>query len=254
MILVIGGTSDSRAIAAELVNRGAPVLVSTATGHGAGLAAGSGIEVVQGRLDREQLRELLDKKSIKALVDSSHPYAELVSQNAAAACEESGIPYIRYSRPREDIPPSPLIETVDSYEEAAARACAAGNTIIAATGSKTAGIFTKGALGSGKRIIFRVIPDPGIIEMLISLGVAPNDIVAMQGPFSEEMNIALIRHCRADVMVTKESGSAGGFLEKARAAEKTGVLLIVVKRPPEPEGAVCTVEQAVSLAIGYIND
>ena len=254
MILVIGGTSDSRAIAGELVNKGAAVLVSTATGHGAGLAAGSGIEVIQGRLDREQMKVLMAARGIKVLVDSSHPYADLVSRNAAAACKESGIPYVRYSRPREEIPRSPLVETVDSYAGAAARACEAGNTIIAATGGKTAGVFTEEAAGRGKRIIFRVIPDPGTIKRLIGLGVAPGDIVAMQGPFSEEMNTALIRHYRAEVMVTKESGSSGGFLEKVRAAEKTGVLLIVVRRPPEPEEAVCTVDQAVRLALVYIND
>lgn len=254
MILIIGGTSDSRAIAGELAKKGAAVLVSTATGHGAGLAAGSGIEVVQGRLDRDQLMVLMAARGIKVLVDSSHPYAEMVSRNAAAACGASGIPYIRYSRPGEEIPRSPLVETVDSYAGAAARACAAGNTIIAATGGKTAGVFAEVASGKGKRIIFRVIPDPKTIKRLINLGVAPGDIVAMQGPFSEEMNTALIRHYRADVMVTKESGSAGGFMEKVRAAEKTGVLLIVVRRPPETEGAVCTVDQAVRLALGYMND
>lgn len=254
MILVIGGTSDSREIAEKLVKIGAPVLVSTATGYGAGLAAGYGIEVSQGRLDENQLRKFMASRGIKVLVDASHPYATEISFNSAAACAGLGIPYVRYARAEADIPTGSVIEVVKDYLEAARRACAAGHTIIAATGGKTAGIFIKEAVPKGRRIIFRIIPDPEAIKNLIEMGVSPGDIVAMQGPFSEEMNIALIRHYGADVMITKESGTAGGFMEKVAAAEKTGARLIVVRRPPEPEGAVRTVDETVKRARAYLID
>lgn len=252
MILVIGGTSDSREIAKRLAESSASVMISTATEYGALLAAESGVAVSTGRLTAEQLKSFLVEKKISVLVDASHPYATEVTLNAAAACTHLGIPYIRYSRPGEPFPLSPSIELVNDYLEAARRACESGGIIIAATGGKTAPIFMKEAAGKGRRIIFRVMPDPGVISMLQNLGAGPADIAAMQGPFSEEMNIAMIRHYNAQVMVTKESGKAGGFLEKVTAAEKTGIRLIVIRRPPEPEGAVSTVEEAVRLAIGFV--
>jgi precorrin-6A/cobalt-precorrin-6A reductase len=254
MILVMGGTSDARLIAGELGQRGAAVLVSTATGYGARLAAGDRVEVIQGRLGSEQMRGLIQARGIRVLVDASHPYAEVVSINAEAACKEAGIHYIRYVRPELDIPQSPLVEVVDGYAAAAARACDLGKTILVATGVKTAAIFAGEAAQRGKRVVFRVMPDPASIKALIDQGISPGDMVALQGPFSEEMNTALIRHFGADVLVTKESGAAGGFMEKVRAAEKTGVPLIVVGRPRESSGAVRTVEEAVKTAVKYLND
>ena len=58
----------------------------------------------------------------------------------------------------------------------------------------------------------------------------------MQGPFSREMNCAMIRQVNASWMVTKESGTAGGFMEKYLAAKETGCGLVIVGRPKKEEG------------------
>ena len=34
-------------------------------------------------------------------------------------------------------------------------------------------------------------------------------------------------------LITKDGGAAGGFAEKARAAQDAGAQLIVIRRPPE---------------------
>lgn len=254
MILVVGGTSEGRAIARELAARGAEVLVSAATGYGFDLAAEDGVPVVQGRLDLKKLQELIASRWIKVVVDATHPFAVEISQNAAGACQWTGARYIRFARPGVEVPESPLVEMVESYREAAIRACDAGNTIFLATGSKTAGIFIERARERGRRAVIRVIPDPEVIRSLLEMGFSPADLVAMQGPFSEEMNMAVLKHYRADVVVTKESGPAGGLREKISAAIKLGIPVIVVKRPNEPPGAVWTVEEAVELALKSLSD
>ena len=58
----------------------------------------------------------------------------------------------------------------------------------------------------------------------------------MQGPFSEELNAAMLRSVSARYLVTKESGDVGGFAAKAAAAQQTGAVLVVVGRPPSREG------------------
>ena len=67
-------------------------------------------------------------------------------------------------------------------------------------------------------------------------GVKAAHILAMQGPFSEEMNTAMLRAIGAKWLVTKDGGAAGGFAEKAAAAAKTGVRLLVIGRPAEADG------------------
>lgn len=65
------------------------------------------------------------------------------------------------------------------------------------------------------------------------LGFSGKNLICMQGPFTEDLNVAMLRQAQASWMVTKESGKAGGFLEKLRAAKKAGAKLVVIKRPGE---------------------
>ncbi|MCL6478266.1 MAG: precorrin-6A reductase [Peptococcaceae bacterium] len=252
MILVIGGTSEGRAIARELAALGAAALVSAATGYGSELAAGDGVPVVQGRLNHTELAGLMAANSVRVLVDASHPFAVEISANAVRACASTGVKYIRCARPFEEAPDSPLVEKVESFRDAARRACDLGDTIFLATGSKTARIFYDPARREGKRVVIRVIPDPERIRDLLDMGFSPADVAALQGPFSEEMNVALLKHYRADVLVTKESGRAGGLDEKISAAVRLGIPVIIVRRPPEPAGAVWTVREAVETALTYL--
>jgi len=253
MILVIGGTSEGRIIAEQLVKEGVGVLVSTATQFGADLASGFGTEVIWGRLGREELCKLLLSRKIKVLIDASHPFASEISANAVGACSRTGVNYIRFARPGTP-KSSPALEFSKSYHDAARRACDIGKTIFLTTGSKTAGIFYESAREMGRRIVIRILPDPGVIKELIKMGISQSDIVAMRGPFGEELNLALLRHFRADVIVAKESGDAGGLGEKIAAAERLGLPLIVVKRPPEPEGSAITALEAVEMALKCIRD
>ncbi|MFZ5647314.1 MAG: precorrin-6A reductase [Bacillota bacterium] len=249
MILVIGGTSDGRMISAELAARGARVLVSSATPYGANLAKGSGIEVVYGRLDLDGLTELIISRGVRTLLDASHPFATEVTKNAAGACERTGARYIRYARPGGERANHPLVKWADSYEEAAEKAFETGQKVFLTTGSKTAGLFIKKAAQAGVRIILRVVPDPDAIGRLIEMGVSPSDIVAMSGPFSEELNFALLKHFSPDVVVSKESGDAGGLGDKISAAVRLGLPTIIIRRPPEPAGAAKSVREAVEMAL-----
>ncbi len=243
MILLLGGTSESNSISKFLVERGYPVLISTATPHGASLARETGAQTLCGRMDSEDMRRLLEARGIRVLVDASHPFAENVSKNARLACERCNTGYIRFTRKEEALPDSPLIHPVGSYREAAELSVKLGNTIFLATGSKTAEIFIAASRAGGKRLIIRVLPDAAVISWLLEKEVKAGDIVAMQGPFGFELNMALLRQYRADVLVTKESGAEGGLKQKLDAAVALQMPVVLIRRPPEPEDAVFTPDE-----------
>jgi len=87
-----------------------------------------------------------------------------------------------------------------------------------------------------ERVYARVLPMDDSLRLCREVGLKPAHILAMQGPFSLELNTAMLRSVNAKYMVTKESGTAGGFEEKQAAAREAGVQLVVIGRPPQQDG------------------
>jgi len=77
-------------------------------------------------------------------------------------------------------------------------------------------------------------------------GIAPSRVEWARGPFSVNDTVDLLRRCRAQVLVAKDSGQAGGILERIEAAWSCGAHAVVVRRPPcQPESvqaARCALE------------
>lgn len=235
MIMVLGGTADARVLVGELSHRGYQALVCTATAYGGRLLAGTGgVSVVDRPLGAEDLRQLMRDQQINLVVDATHPYATTITSTAAAICREMGIEYLRYHRPVAAIPRHPLIHWCADFPEAAARAAGPYQTIFLTTGSKTLGVFVKAAREQSCRLVARVLPDATVLAACRSLGLEPADIVAIQGPFSHHLNLALFREFKATVVVTKDSGRVGGTDTKISAALELNIPVIVVARPPDP--------------------
>jgi precorrin-6A/cobalt-precorrin-6A reductase len=235
LILVLGGTADARVLVSELSQRGYPALVCTATPYGGRLVAGTGgVEVVDRPLGPEDLSQLMRDKQIDLVVDATHPYATAITSTAAAICREMSIEYLRYHRPGAAVPQHPLIHWCADFPEAAARAAGPGQTIFLTTGSKTLGVFVKAAREHSCRLVARVLPDSAVLASCRALGLEPADIVAVQGPFSHHLNLALFKEFKATVVVTKDSGQVGGTDTKISAALELNTPVVVVARPPDP--------------------
>ncbi|MGQ9556813.1 MAG: precorrin-6A reductase [Desulfurispora sp.] len=240
MILLLGGTAETHQILAGLLSRALPVIVSTATPLGKKLLeehlpprvlSGGPVEVRCGRLDASGLVELIQKRGIRLVVDATHPYAGEVSRQALLACRETGITCLRFSRPRQEPGQYRLVYRVPDYLSAARRAGELGFRIFLTTGSKTVPIFA-GELDP-QRLIVRVLPDPQTIAGLLEIGIPARQIIAAQGPFSRELNLAMFRDWRADVVVSKQSGAAGGQEAKLAAARQLDLPVVLIERPPE---------------------
>ena len=232
-ILIYAGTTEGRKLASYLVRKGVSVHVCVATSYGASLLPKEGdITVSHERMDRIRMKEFILDYKPTYVVDATHPYAKEVTANLKAACEELQIPYLRLVREEEETSGEICVEDVNAavrYLEHTK-----GN-ILVTTGSKELEVFTK-LTDYKERIYARVLSLKQVVEKCEKLGFAGRHLICMQGPFSTEMNLAMLREYEIAYMVTKESGAAGGFLQKCEAAEEAGVRLVVIGRPEKEKG------------------
>lgn len=231
------------------MSRGYDVLSVTVVNHGSSIITQNGSpENIREFTGPEAFDRILETKPFRIMVDASHPFSEGISGQAKKFCGDKHIPYIRFVREEVELPESPLLFPVYSWEEAAEKAVELGGTIFLTTGSYNLELFLKYARKNGKRLVVRVLPDHHVIEKVRALEVAPRDIVAMQGPFSKEMNRATFKMYNASVIVTKDSGKAGGTESKISAALSLRIPVVIIKRPRLNEktaGVVNTYEQVL---------
>ena len=236
MIFTAAGTQDGREIVRCLCAVGYDVAASVVSAYGQQLLAeqrekgGGRLLINDTPLDEEGLRAFLQEHGIRAFVDATHPYAVNVSRNAMTACAAEGIPYIRFERDLTDISYE-NVHLVHSYEEAAETAARLGKNVFLTTGSRNLERFVRAESLADCTLIARVLPTADVIALCEGLGLTPAQIIAMQGPFSCELNRAMYEKYKADVIVTKNSGTIGGTDAKFQAAEDLGLPVIVIDRP-----------------------
>ncbi len=233
MILLLGGTADTAPLATMLAEAGYEVLVSTATSIP--LATGDHPRISRrvGALDRDEFLGLLSAAGIQAVVDAAHPYAEGAHRNARAAAAGAGIPYLSYVRPPV-IPSGSDMIPAGSHSEAAELAFSFGKPVLLTTGSRNLASYTAAARQTGLELVVRVLDAPESLTACGEAGIAPGNIVTGRGPFSVDQNVRLIRKFGIGVIVTKDSGAAGGVNAKREAARREGCSLVVVSRPEPP--------------------
>ena len=140
--------------------------------------------------------------------------------------------YLRFLRAEEAVIDVKNDVIVSSAAEAAAYLDGQEGAIFLTTGSKELPAFTAG-VHETERLFVRVLPSVQVVASCRELGLEGKQICAMQGPFSEEMNRALLQQTKASWLVTKDTGITGGFPEKVRAARSLGVRLVIIRRPEE---------------------
>lgn len=232
MILLLGGTSDTAPIAERLARAGKRVLVSLATDVPLETGAGScpGIEERSGPLDAEGIASLVRDKGIKLIVDATHPYASAIRETARAAARRLNVPYLTYVRPAGAAHDDDIIYAA-GHEEAALIAFSFGRPVLVTTGSRNLAPYAREAAGKRARLIVRVLPQDSSLQACRDAGIPDECVIAARGPFSLEDNREAIREFRAGVLVTKDSGAAGGLEAKLEAARLEGCRVVIVKRP-----------------------
>lgn len=241
MILVMSGTEEGREIVERLNDKGEDVVTTVATEYGREIykKIGLGHLCVQGRLDTDELSELIRNKNIDTLIDATHPYATQASLNAIKASEESSIKYIRFQRSasvtgdgdigKTDTDKLGYVHLVEDMDEAVSWCSKSDRKrILLTTGFSAAEKFVK--LKDEKEIFVRILPMPAHIEQCVDMGIKPSNILALQGPFTIELNTAIYNQYKIDVVVTKDSGKTGGVPEKIQSASEAEIDIVIIKR------------------------
>lgn len=247
MILVLGGTEDSREIATALTANGYQVTVSVVTLYGQELAQKSGIKsVVAGTLTENELIKFISINKITAVVDATHPFAANITKTAYNTCKQLGVKYVRYERSETELFNNNLLTTADSFEQAIKIAATLPGPWFFTTGSKQVGEAVSSKLFPLDQLFVRVLPDPKVLTSCYELGLRAKNIIAMQGPFSYELNKATYQDLGVQTIITKDSGSIGGVPDKLKAAFELQLHVVLIKRPrlglPQNKVAGCCEE------------
>lgn len=240
-LLVLAGTREGREIAAGLAARRLPVLASLAGRTRRPLDPG--VPVRTGGFGGEEgFRAALRDHGITAVIDATHPFAEHITARTARICHEEGVPYLLVRRPGWTPGPGDAWTRI-AREAELAQHVPRGATVFLATGPQRLAAF---AGLDGRRVLCRRIdPAPGPFPF------EEGQWVVSRPPFTLADETALLSLMGVDVLATKDSGGEDGRA-KLDAARALGVKVVLLDRPPPPEGArvVETVEAALQWAEG----
>ena len=232
-ILIFAGTTEGRELAEHLAGAGVRCTVSVATEYGAQiLGPGKGRTVLQGRLTQEQMEFLIREEGYTCVVDATHPFATEVSAQIRKACEETKVPYLRLARDTEgELPDGGFgIYEAASMQEAAKILRGIPGNLFLTTGSKDLPLLAE-EIGEPQRLYVRVLPSVESLNICMECGIPAGHLIAMQGPFTQELNVDILLQTGARAVLTKESGKVGGFDEKVSAAKEVGIPVVVVRNP-----------------------
>jgi precorrin-6Y C5,15-methyltransferase (decarboxylating) len=233
-ICVFAGTIEGRELVEFLSSQPVDVTACIATEYGETLLPSSdNLTILAGRLSVTEITQMLSDTVFDLVIDATHPYAASVTESISTACHTTGTEYLRLLRKASGLSPDAVY--VPDAEAAVKFLDGTEGNILLTTGSKELAKFNKLANFSD-RVYVRVLPIDTSLEACHAAALKASHIIAMQGPFSEEMNLAMLHTVSASWLVSKDGGEAGGFDAKVSAAQKAGARLVVIGRPPQREG------------------
>lgn len=234
-VLLFGGTTEGHQLSLRLAEAGCEVTCCVATDYGRDvLEPKEGVTVLSGRMDEREMEAEM-KRGYDCTVDATHPYAAVVSGNIKEAARRANLPYERLLRPREKTREDQDILWADDVSEAVSLIENIKGNVLLTTGSKDLAAFAR-ISDYQSRLWVRVLPSMESLSIALSLGYPAAHVICMQGPFSRQMNVATLHSIKGALLVTKDTGKAGGFGEKAEAAREAGARLLVIRRPVKEEG------------------
>ena len=91
-LLIFGGTTEGRLLAEFCAEHNISADVSVTTDRAAELLPDCEcIGILNGKLDRAEMRSLLAGKKYRMAIDATHPYAVEATRNITSACNAAGI-------------------------------------------------------------------------------------------------------------------------------------------------------------------
>lgn len=228
-VLVFGGTTEGRRLASWLAGHNSCHVVYLATTDLGHSLVDPLVESHAAKLDAAGMMKLAAGRDVCLVVDATHPYAHVVSGEAATLAAAIGVDVLRVLRPATPIPTG-AIRVPDAVSCARALDETDGNVLLT-TGTKDLDAFCRHIRAFEERLFVRILPTVESLTRALALGIDQRHLCCLMGPCSLELNVAMIHEFGCAHLVTKESGAIGGFPEKVEAAAATGCTLWVIERP-----------------------
>ncbi len=239
-IMIFAGTTEGRILCESCRDKDMILDVYVATEKGEELIPKApNITVHRGRLDADGIKAEYRRISPDMVVDATHPYAEEISRNIRLAVDKDR--YVRLLREESERVDALYAADMNKAIDIVNRS--RGNVLMT-TGSKDLEKYVN-ITDYKKRLYVRMLPENANLRRALALGIRLDHIIDEEGPFTEEENVALIEEYNIKYLVTKESGAAGGFIEKYNACKSTNTVMVVVERPEEKG---YTTEQVIKMA------
>lgn len=240
-VLILGGTSEARALAAGLADQPGLRVISSLAGRVRDPVLPAGQVRIGGFGGAAGLASWLRAEDVQAVVDATHPFAATMNAHAVAACGDAGLPLLRLLRPGWQARRGDDWHDAGSLAEAAVMLPDLGTRVFLTTGRQ--GLAAFAGLDQLWFLIRCVDPPSGARP-------ASREVLLARGPYQRDAERALMRRYAIDVLVTKNSG--GALTEgKLAAARDLGIPVLMVRRPAASAAAsVAAVDDAVSWVLG----
>ncbi|MFE5510390.1 cobalt-precorrin-6A reductase [Streptomyces sp. NPDC056529] len=237
-VLILGGTTEARALAGLLHPR--VRVTSSLAGRVARPRLPEGEVRIGGFGGADGLAAWIGAHAVDAVIDATHPFAERISFHAARAAATAHVPLLALRRPGWVPEEGDDWRDVGSLAEAAAALDGLGDRVFLTTGRMGLAAFAD----RPEWFLVRSVDAPGAPVP------ARAEILLDRGPFTLEGERELLRRHRIDVLVTKDSGGAA-TAPKLTAAREAGIPVVVVRRPPVPEGVrtVASPQEAAAVVL-----
>ncbi|MDR2438820.1 MAG: precorrin-6A reductase [Planctomycetaceae bacterium] len=236
-VLIFGGTTESGKLAQLLADQNVNVTLIVATDYAKNLFTEPlNFTIIAQRLGETEMIHYLKTHSFDYVVDATHPYADLATRNIHSACRNVNVQYLRLLRNESDKYDKNSSVTYISHPDEGINLlnCETGN-ILFTIGSKELTHFVN-VKNFASRSFVRILPMMDSLKKTVDLGFRNSNIICIQGAVSEEMNRAMINMTQAKFLVTKDSGTIGGFDAKISAAQQCGCRVLVLMRPEQETG------------------
>ncbi|MFW5630800.1 MAG: precorrin-6A reductase [Acetivibrio ethanolgignens] len=235
-ILIFAGTTEGRRLSECLGASGIGHTVCVATEYGEiVLKEHPLVRVHSGRMNQEEIREFIEKQRFAVVVDATHPYADRITENIKGAVKELEVLYIRLKRENGVEAGYGKIRCFESHKACAEALEAVEGNILLTIGSKELPAYCISETLK-QRLYVRILPGMESLAACREQGVKGRQILALQGPFTMQMNEAMLYQYQIKCLVTKASGRAGGYYEKIEAARRVGIPVYVIGHFQKDEG------------------
>jgi precorrin-6A/cobalt-precorrin-6A reductase len=224
-IWLIGGTSDSRWLANNLLKAGYTCWVTVTTDEACTLYPPHPRLICHGeRLTPDTARQLVQQQQVQAIVDASHPFATAISTLAMGLSRDLHLPYLRFERPDYSLERPNCIDVETLIQSHSL----VGERVLLTIGSQLLAAFAP--LQKSATLFARILPTPTALNLALEAGFARQQLVAIFPPVSRELERALWQHWQITTVVTKASGTESEQI-KQELAQELGVTLITLQRP-----------------------